>query len=467
MGNKSHVSALVNTIRKYAPVNTIRKYGKPRPPCGQNSERVFKRKTINDFEIQGFPLALWGTDYFSDGGIFRSDRIAKILRDLNLGEKFFILEDPFSLERISLWIRKKSVMTVLNGAFSFKTYLLKEDMKLYTAPEAYYAKIIEDVYYFSCWEEYLGNGNGTRNFILFDNNKNQWDSGSVKSFLLNFSKELYALWKKENKTTGDLTAFDSVFLPDSVIKDLRQDFEDFLHSRKMYVEDLKLAYKRGYMLIGPPGNGKSLIIRTLCNYYGLDHFDIKRVIDNGGNLDMKTAIDCSIDSLLYPDEERPKVCILEDIDKFTAFQGGEADNKDYGAISLHSLLRGLDGVDSFNDIILIATSNFPDVLHEAIVGRPGRFDKIYKIDKPTEENIKKLLAYYKLTFDGCSSDFVSKSLLGSSMAFVAEFVKLAKMKYKRNNISVDEANKILDGIKAHQKLCETHFKEEKTVGFKR
>jgi hypothetical protein len=53
------------------------------------------------------------------------------------------------------------------------------------------------------------------------------------------------------------------------------------------------------------------------------------------------------------------------------------------------------------------------------------------------------------------------------MAFVAEFVKMAKMKYKRNNITVEEANKLLDGIKNHQKLCETHFKEDRRVGFKK
>ena len=475
MGNKSldiTSSLLRQTPPLGRPVTQFRKgkvRGMPCPDCQSDRRSI---KIIRNFEIEGFPIAIWPSgEPFVEDGILKSDRFTKLIKKLGLGTKNLILNNPFNQNRLSNWIRKKSSMNVLNGAFVLPSVDIKNELKLQGDSSCYYAKLSEGIYFFSIIEEYLGNSSGV-NCILFNNETEKglyepWDSIKIKEFLINFSKELYDVWVEENKSIGDPTAFDSVFLPDEIIKDLRQDFEDFLHSRDTYVEDLKMAYKRGYLLYGSPGNGKTLIIRTLCKYYGLEYFDIKRVIDNGGNLNMEAAIDGSIDTLLYPDEERPKVCVLEDIDKFTAFQGGDADNRDYGSISLHSLLRGLDGVDSFNDIILIATSNFPEILHDAITGRPGRFDKIYKIDKPTEENIQKLLNYYKLTFDGCDADFVSKSLLGSSMAFVAEFVKLAKMKYKRNNITVDEASQILEGIKKHQKLCEDHFKEEKIVGFKR
>lgn len=402
---------------------------------------------------------------FDNEGLLPSDRAVRLIKKLGLGDKNLILESPFSTGRLNLWFSKKSVIA-LNGKFSFYTHIEKDSYELHSNTESFYVKVDEGIYFIQTFEEYLGNGHGLKRFLIFNNEKNQWDSDSVKKFLIKFSKELFLLWKKEKITVGDPTAFDALFLPEEVIKDFRVDFEDFLRSREMYLKDLRLPWKRGYMLIGPPGNGKTLLIRSVCNYYGLEYFDIKRVIDNGGNLNMEAAIESSVDYLLYPDEERPKVCILEDIDKFTAFQSGAAE-QDYGSISLHSLLRGLDGVDSFSDIILMATSNFPDVLHEAIAGRPGRFDKIYSIDKPTESNIQKLLAHYRLTFDGCDAEFVSKRLLGSSMAFVAEFVKMAKMKYKRNNITMEEANKLLEGIKAHQKLCETHFKEERQVGFKK
>lgn len=438
-----------------------------RPFPGMNGRCSNTRKNSPDkIVIRGFPTPVWQSTVggsFVDEGLLTSDRVVALLKKLGLGERWLIMENPFSESRLRLWILKKSSMRALNFLVNFTPEVIKNVCELSPAPENYYAKIKEGVYFLQIIEEYLGSGRG-RFYIIFDPTKGFDGPASMEKFMVSFSKELYLLSKKENKTIGDPTAFDDLFLPDEVIKDFRADFEDFLHSRKMYIEDLKLPWKRGYMLIGSPGNGKTKLIRSVCNYYGLEYFDIKKVIDNGGNLNMETAISSSIDYLLYPDEERPKVCILEDIDKFTAFQSGA--EQDYGAISLHSLLRGLDGVDAYSDIILMATSNFPDVIHEAIAGRPGRFDKIYSIEKPTEENIKKLLTHYRLTFDGCDAEFVSKKLLGSSMAFVAEFVKMAKMKYKRNNITVEEANKLLDGIKAHQKLCETHFKEERKIGFR-
>ena len=54
-----------------------------------------------------------------------------------------------------------------------------------------------------------------------------------------------------------------------------------------------------------------------------------------------------------------------------------------------------------------------------------------------------------------------------SMAFAAEFVKTAKMKYKRNEIHVEEARIILKAIHDHQELCKNHFKEPKSLGFKK
>jgi hypothetical protein len=62
-------------------------------------------------------------------------------------------------------------------------------------------------------------------------------------------------------------------------------------------------------------------------------------------------------------------------------------------------------------------------------------------------------------------DQIVKELKGSSMAFVAEFIKSAKMKYKRNDLKTEEAKTLLDAIHHHQELCRKHFQEEKTLGF--
>jgi SpoVK/Ycf46/Vps4 family AAA+-type ATPase len=257
-----------------------------------------------------------------------------------------------------------------------------------------------------------------------------------------------------------------VVLPDEVLGDLKADLGGFLQSKQMYTEELGLPWRRGIMLFGLPGNGKTMLIRKTCEYFGLDHIDMDSLIDQSGTLQLDRAVRerDSIDGELYPEDQRPMVCVLEDIDKYTSFQSGEAE-KDVGKISLHALLKGLDGVDEVSGIILFATTNFPDLLHEAIAGRPGRFDKIYEIKKPTPEGIIKLLNYHKISIVDGNLDQIVKELKGSSMAFVAEFIKSAKMKYKRNDLKTEEAKTLLDAIHHHQELCRKHFQEEKTLGF--
>ena len=242
------------------------------------------------------------------------------------------------------------------------------------------------------------------------------------------------------------------------------------------IEKLNIGEYFGFEL---DGNGRfllgdftvthnTLLIRKICDFYGLEYFDIRKAIESDGTLNLSKAFDGSVDYYLYPEQEKPRVCILEDLDKFVAFQSGEVD-KDYGSISLHSMLKGLDGIDQIDGIMLFATTNFPDVLHEALTGRPGRFDKIYKINKPTEKDICKLLKYYKINIVDGSLDDIAKDLKesDSSMAFVAEFVKSSKMKYMRNDIKLEEARVILHAIHEHQNLCSDHFQEPKSIGFKK
>lgn len=410
-----------------------------------------------EIKIDNIPKVLWLHSPEQFPHIYEA-RLTSILAIYGIPEVTFTMTCPFNTARLERYIQVNNleVVSFLGFADRLNIEVRKEVLKIRYHPNNSLTKIDKGVYFLCHTESEIENR--LHKFeLLFVSESVVWDKEAVINFLKSFSKKIYELgdiFKIEDKTV-----FDSIFLPDNVLGDIRRDFESFLESRDMYKKDLGLSWKRGYMLIGPPGNGKSLLIRKMCQYYGLDRTDIKDHIQRDGSLNLNFVMDASIEDQLFP--PKPVICVLEDIDKFTSFQSG-TEEQDSSTISLHALLKGLDGVDEYDGIILMATTNFPDTLHEAIVGRPGRFDKIYKIEVPTTENILRLLEYYKISVTGGGGiKEVADSLKGYSMAFVAEFVKMAKMRYKRNEITQDESAALLKEIHVHLDMCKNHFKEEK------
>jgi AAA+ superfamily predicted ATPase len=427
--------------------------------CGQPYSGIIRTNAKLDLKIFNLP----DCRFFKYNELIKSSRILEVLRQFKINEHSFIIENPFTYPKIIKWICENSKFISYNDLHEtdYKYLYSTSEVIIEFLPHVSIAKLQDGVFFFTYRETYIDQQN-SHTYIIFVE-KHQRNKDFIRKFIINFSKKLQTI--KLNQKNNE-QAFNSIFLSDNILEEIKSDIESFLSSRKIYKEDLNLSWKRGYMLIGPPGNGKTLLIRKICEYYGLEYFDIKRAIQRDGSINMDEAkSDHAIDNLLFPEEQKPKVCILEDIDKFTAFQSGESDDRDYAMVSLHALLKGLDGVDQYDGIILIATSNFPDVLHEALVGRPGRFDKIIEIKKPTIENICKLLQYYKITIKDSNLEYIAKELLGSSMAFVTEFVKICKMKYKSNVISLEQGKEILKAIKQHQELCKNHFSDKKKVGF--
>jgi chaperone BCS1 len=153
---------------------------------------------------------------------------------------------------------------------------------------------------------------------------------------------------------------------------LKDDFESFFE-RETWFRENKLPFRRGYLLHGPPGNGKSTAIRAMMTSRGLTAYTM-RLFDARQD---DSVLDRLFELAL---KNSPSIVLLEDLDR--AFpKTGESGSR----ISLQQLLNCLDGVGSGEGIIVAATANDSTILDPAILRRPGRFGRVVNFPNPSGE----------------------------------------------------------------------------------
>jgi len=177
----------------------------------------------------------------------------------------------------------------------------------------------------------------------------------------------------------DDISWDDVIITDKVRTTIRRNIENMFKYEKILKQN-NVKVKRGVILAGEPGTGKTLVCKALIRdsessvlYVLPSH--ISRINDVGRICRMAKELG-------------PTLLIIEDIDWF-------AEQRDYGAMGSTGitveLMNKMDGIEDFGDVITLATTNCPDKIEEAIKNRPGRFDRVIQIGLPTIECRKKML----------------------------------------------------------------------------
>jgi len=166
---------------------------------------------------------------------------------------------------------------------------------------------------------------------------------------------------------------ESVILDEGVKERIVADVKDFLDHRTWYM-DRGIPYRRGYLLYGPPGSGKSSFIQALA---GELDFGVAII-----NLSERGLTDDRLAHLLTNLPQRT-VVLLEDADAaFANRRQVDGDGYGGGNVTFSGLLNALDGVVAGEERICFLTTNHIDRLDEALI-RPGRVDMTVRIGHAT------------------------------------------------------------------------------------
>lgn len=162
--------------------------------------------------------------------------------------------------------------------------------------------------------------------------------------------------------TKDYT-WDDLFLPDDIKLELKGLVENFLKSKDFYLSN-KIPWKRGILLFGKPGNGKTSIIRTIISMYNFKPVTIAA-----------SANDEAVqEAFKYAEEQSPSLLYFEDLDSLI--------NKNVDASSFLNLM---DGISAKNGLLVVATANEVNKLKANITDRPSRFDRKIEIPLPNQK----------------------------------------------------------------------------------
>lgn len=166
-------------------------------------------------------------------------------------------------------------------------------------------------------------------------------------------------------------SWDDIFLPTHLKKDIINSVEGFLNAKELYAEK-KLPWKRGLLLFGEPGCGKTSSIRTIISNYEFKPVTVQTSI--------RTNDDTITEAFEYAQEQSPGLIYFEDLDTLLTMN-----------VTLSHFLNLMDGVQSKDGILVIATANDLSKLNEAVVDRPSRFDRKWEIPLPNLEMTKEYL----------------------------------------------------------------------------
>ena len=153
-------------------------------------------------------------------------------------------------------------------------------------------------------------------------------------------------------------------------------------------DQLDMAAAKGVLMYGPPGTGKTLLAKAVANESESNFISIK-----GPELLNKFVGESEKgvrEVFSKARENAPTIVFFDEIDSIATERGGGATDSGVGERVVSQLLTELDGLEALEDVVVIATTNRPDLIDSALL-RPGRLDRHVHVPVPDEDARRKIL----------------------------------------------------------------------------
>lgn len=209
-----------------------------------------------------------------------------------------------------------------------------------------------------------------------------------------------------------------------------RELEEFWKQASAY-RNIGALHRRGYLLHGPPGVGKTSTINAIAD----------SVIGAGGVVFYfdgeynASAVGRALQIFRSTEPDRPCLLVMEDLDSLIT------------AVGEKQLLSLLDGEGTIDKCVVLATTNYVENLPDRFVNRPGRFDRVVEVTSPSDETRRAFLeakakdksldldSWVELT-DGFSIAHLKEALVGSLINGESDYASIRRVR-SMNNISSD------------------------------
>ena len=222
---------------------------------------------------------------------------------------------------------------------------------------------------------------------------------------------------------------------DEAVEEL-QEIKDFLASPAKF-QKMGAKIPKGVLLFGPPGTGKTLLAKAVAGEAGVPFFSIS----GSDFVEMFVGVGASRVRDLFEQAKAaaPAIVFVDEIDAVGRQRGaGVGGGHDEREQTLNQLLVEMDGFDQKAGVILLASTNRPDILDPALL-RPGRFDRQIVVDRPDLEGRKAILRVHakaKPLAPGVDLDVIARRTPGFTGADLANLMNEAALLSARHSLEL-------------------------------
>lgn len=184
-----------------------------------------------------------------------------------------------------------------------------------------------------------------------------------------FTDTTHGINRKSEPVTRAVSR-EEVIMDPAIKQEIFRSLDQFFEADRTFYRTYNIPYKRGILLYGRPGNGKTTLVKSIAGTVNgpVAYWQITEHTDSGSIKEVFEAAS----------RLAPMVLVIEDIDSMPQH-------------SRSFFLNTLDGATSKEGIFLIGTTNYPEKIDPGLMNRAGRFDRAYEVALPDEELRRKFM----------------------------------------------------------------------------